>query len=85
MSQANVSPFEWRSSTGFALLAFNRWNVCVASSCTPATRATRSAVAPRGQLRLPRKQESPLSGGFVRLRGKDSNLDYLIQSQASYH
>ena len=21
----------------------------------------------------------------VRLRGKDSNLDYLIQSQASYH
>ena len=23
--------------------------------------------------------------GFVRLRGKDSNLDYLIQSQASYH
>jgi hypothetical protein len=22
---------------------------------------------------------------FVRLRGKDSNLDYLIQSQASYH
>ncbi len=26
-----------------------------------------------------------LSGAFVRLRGKDSNLDYLIQSQASYH
>jgi len=23
--------------------------------------------------------------GFQRLRGKDSNLDYLIQSQASYH
>jgi uncharacterized protein YbjQ (UPF0145 family) len=22
---------------------------------------------------------------FMRLRGKDSNLDYLIQSQASYH
>jgi hypothetical protein len=22
---------------------------------------------------------------FLRLRGKDSNLDYLIQSQASYH
>ena len=26
-----------------------------------------------------------LSGAFERLRGKDSNLDYLIQSQASYH
>jgi hypothetical protein len=26
-----------------------------------------------------------LGGVFVRLRGKDSNLDYLIQSQASYH
>jgi hypothetical protein len=25
------------------------------------------------------------SGGVERLRGKDSNLDYLIQSQASYH
>ena len=25
------------------------------------------------------------SGAFARLRGKDSNLDYLIQSQASYH
>jgi hypothetical protein len=23
--------------------------------------------------------------GFRRLRGKDSNLDYLSQSQASYH
>jgi hypothetical protein len=34
---------------------------------------------------LCQKQESPLSGGFSRLRGKDSNLDYLIQSQASYH
>jgi hypothetical protein len=22
---------------------------------------------------------------FLKLRGKDSNLDYLIQSQASYH
>jgi hypothetical protein len=27
-----------------------------------------------------RQHESRLSGGFVRLRGKDSNLDYLIQS-----
>jgi hypothetical protein len=27
----------------------------------------------------------PLTAGFWRLRGKDSNLDYLIQSQASYH
>jgi hypothetical protein len=35
--------------------------------------------------RLPWKQKSPLSGGFSQLRGKDSNLDYLIQSQASYH
>jgi hypothetical protein len=26
----------------------------------------------------------PFSSGFLRLRGKDSNLDYLIQSQASY-
>jgi hypothetical protein len=30
-------------------------------------------------------QETRHSGGFERLRGKDSNLDYLIQSQASYH
>ena len=29
--------------------------------------------------------ESRLSGGFLRLRGRDSNPDYLIQSQASYH
>ncbi len=26
-----------------------------------------------------------LSEAFERLRGKDSNLDYLSQSQASYH
>jgi hypothetical protein len=26
-----------------------------------------------------------VSSKFQRLRGKDSNLDYLIQSQASYH
>ena len=31
------------------------------------------------------KREAAVSSGFVRLRGKDSNLDYLIQSQASYH
>jgi hypothetical protein len=30
-------------------------------------------------------KKSPLRGGFTKLRGKDSNLDYLIQSQASYH
>jgi hypothetical protein len=30
-------------------------------------------------------KKPPLTGGFSRLRGKDSNLDYLIQSQASYH
>ena len=42
---------------------------------------------PRPPVRLsPAEQtKSPLSGGFARLRGKDSNLDYLIQSQASYH
>jgi hypothetical protein len=28
---------------------------------------------------------SRLGGGFLRLRGRDSNPDYLIQSQASYH
>jgi hypothetical protein len=27
----------------------------------------------------------PAERGLPRLRGKDSNLDYLIQSQASYH
>jgi hypothetical protein len=31
------------------------------------------------------ERKGRLSGGPVRLRGKDSNLDYLIQSQASYH
>lgn len=37
-------------------------------------------------VRTPRRCEKPrLSGAFTRLRGKDSNLDYLIQSQASYH
>ena len=30
-------------------------------------------------------EKGPLSCSFLRLRGKDSNLDYLIQSQASYH
>ena len=29
--------------------------------------------------------KAPKSGGFSRLRGRDSNPDYLIQSQASYH
>jgi hypothetical protein len=33
----------------------------------------------------PGKQKPRLSGAFLRLRGKDSNLDYLVQSQASYH
>jgi hypothetical protein len=28
----------------------------------------------------PAKRKAATSGGFVRLRGKDSNLDYLIQS-----
>jgi hypothetical protein len=32
------------------------------------------------------RHENPLwKRAFRRLRGKDSNLDYLIQSQASYH
>ena len=31
-------------------------------------------------------EKTPLERGLSsRLRGKDSNLDYLIQSQASYH
>ena len=30
-------------------------------------------------------EKARCAGGFWRLRGKDSNLDYLIQSQASYH
>jgi hypothetical protein len=33
----------------------------------------------------PPKTKGRLSSGLSRLRGKDSNLDYLIQSQASYH
>ena len=32
-----------------------------------------------------RQRKTPPKRGFVRLRGKDSNLDYLVQSQASYH
>jgi hypothetical protein len=32
-----------------------------------------------------RTDGSPRKRAFERLRGKDSNLDYLIQSQASYH
>ena len=41
---------------------------------------------PLGDLCCPAgKKKAPLRGGFARLRGKDSNLDYLIQSQASYH
>jgi hypothetical protein len=34
---------------------------------------------------LSRQTKTPPKRGFSRLRGKDSNLDYLIQSQASYH
>ena len=30
-------------------------------------------------------EKPPLYSGFLRLRDEDSNLDYLIQSQASYH
>jgi hypothetical protein len=32
----------------------------------------------------PGKRKARLGGPFFELRGKDSNLDYLIQSQASY-
>lgn len=36
-------------------------------------------------VRTPRRCEKPrLSGAFTRLRGKDSNLDYPVQSRASY-
>jgi hypothetical protein len=35
--------------------------------------------------RLLWKQKPGVGRAFVELRGKDSNLDYLIQSQASYH
>jgi hypothetical protein len=43
----------------------------------------RGGAAPRATSSGNRK---PASGaGSRRLRGKDSNLDYLIQSQASYH
>jgi hypothetical protein len=31
------------------------------------------------------KQKAAVSSGFVRLRGRDSNPNFLIQSQASYH
>jgi hypothetical protein len=36
-------------------------------------------------LNRPRRGNPRMREGFRRLRGKDSNLDYLIQSQASYH
>jgi hypothetical protein len=35
--------------------------------------------------RHPGKRKAAVSGGFVRLRGRDSNPNFLIQSQASYH
>jgi hypothetical protein len=33
----------------------------------------------------PEKRKPASEAGLRELRGKDSNLDYLIQSQASYH
>ena len=30
-------------------------------------------------------RKAALCGGFLRLRGRDSNPNFLIQSQASYH
>ena len=49
-----------------------------------------SPRAPRPDHRYPPGSEAgntkaAVSSGFVRLRGRDSNPDYLIQSQASYH
>jgi hypothetical protein len=33
----------------------------------------------------PRTKKPAVSSGFLRLRGRDSNPNFLIQSQASYH
>jgi hypothetical protein len=44
------------------------------------------SVLTRPDARLAVKRKPAIVGaGIKRLRGKDSNLDYLIQSQASYH
>ena len=42
-------------------------------------------AGPRIRTRRGWTAKTPLERAFPRLRGKDSNLDYLIQSQASYH
>ncbi len=53
-----------------------------------------SAFTPPQELRYPRvvshrayptSHKRPESPGYAELRGRDSNPDYLIQSQASYH
>jgi hypothetical protein len=43
-----------------------------------------SCICSQG-IRFLGRGKAAISSGFQRLRGKDSNLDYLIQSQASYH
>ena len=58
---------------------------CAARSSTTAEPRRAALLAPP-ERSAPLAQRKPrLSGAFERLRGKDSNLDYLIQSQASYH
>ena len=42
-------------------------------------------VAALEGLSLAVERKPAFGAGSLRLRGKDSNLDYLIQSQASYH
>jgi hypothetical protein len=45
-----------------------------------------SLAATRARAPPPQTTENPAGAGLsLWLRGKDSNLDYLIQSQASYH
>jgi hypothetical protein len=43
------------------------------------------SVSKPGYTSESQKRRNPRSAGVSQLRGKDSNLDYLIQSQASYH
>ena len=42
-------------------------------------------VSPAQSVVSLRNAKPAVSSGFLRLRGRDSNPDYLIQSQASYH
>jgi hypothetical protein len=48
--------------------------------------ATLSPALPHECNHVPSDNTKPaVSSGFVRLRGRDSNPNFLIQSQASYH